>query len=304
MDFGKIAVLAGGFSAEREVSLTGGRAVQAALAGKGIDAHLFDPQDTPVCCLKEMGFQAAFNLLHGTFGEDGVVQGALEAIGIPYTGCGVAASAIAMDKYRTRLIWQAAGLPNVPYTVLHDDSDFAAVEKTLGLPLFAKPACEGSSIGVVKVKETGQLAQVYRDLKKSAYHGDILAEKAITGGEYACGILGGRALPSIRIVPKNEFYDYEAKYFRDDTDYLCPSGLDSRQEAEMADLALRAFAVLGGRSWGRIDFLRDDGGRLYLLEANTVPGMTAHSLVPQAAAKAGIGFAELCVEILSHAVSR
>lgn len=297
--FGKIAVLAGGFSSEREVSLTSGQAVLDALRSKNIDAHLFDPKERPLFDLRKEGFSAAFNVLHGTYGEDGVVQGALEALGIPYTGCGVLASAIAMDKYRCRLLWQSLGLPNVPYVVLQDDSDFAAVEKTLGLPLFVKPACEGSSVGVVKIKQEGELARVYPQLKQ--YHGAILAERAITGGEYACSLLGERALPSIRIIPTTEFYDYDAKYFRDDTVYQCPSDLTAAEEARMHEVALAAFAAIGGKSWGRVDFLRDEAGQLYLLEINTVPGMTGHSLVPKAAQQIGISFPDLCVEILSHA---
>ncbi|MDO5686477.1 MAG: D-alanine--D-alanine ligase [Neisseria sp.] len=299
-NFGKIAVLAGGFSSERAVSLTSGQAVLEALRSKKIDAHLFDPQTRPLSDLVTEGFQAAFNVLHGTYGEDGVVQGALEALGIPYTGCGVLASAIAMDKYRTRLLWQSLGLPNVPYVVLRDDSDFAAVEAQLGLPLFVKPACEGSSVGVVKIKQAGELARVYPSLKQ--YHGEILAEKAISGGEYACSILDQRALPSIKIIPQNEFYDYDAKYQRDDTVYLCPSDLSADEETAMHELALAAFAAIGGRGWGRVDFLRDESGKLYLLEINTVPGMTGHSLVPKAAREIGLAFPELCVEILAYAL--
>ncbi|MCP2040887.1 D-alanine-D-alanine ligase [Neisseria sp. HSC-16F19] len=297
--FGKVAVLMGGFSAEREVSLNSGRAILAALQSKGIDAHAFDPAEQPLQNLKEQDFQAAFNILHGTYGEDGVVQGALEAMNIPYTGCGVLASAIGMDKFRSRLVWAGFGLPNVPYEVLDDNSDFAAVEARLGLPLFVKPAAEGSSVGVKKLKQPGELAQAYQELKQ--YHGAVLAERALTGGEYTCAVLGGRALPSIRIIPKNEFYDYEAKYQRDDTEYLCPSDLSPEQEAEIRDLSLRAFAAVEGRGWGRVDFLRDEEGRLYVLEINTVPGMTDHSLVPKAAAQTGLSFADLCVEILSHA---
>lgn len=296
---GKVAVLMGGFSAEREVSLNSGRAIVAALRSKGIDAHPFDPAQQPLQNLQQQGFQVAFNILHGTYGEDGVVQGALEAMNMAYTGCGVLASAIGMDKFRSRLVWAGFNLPNVPYEVLDDDSDFAAVEARLGLPLFVKPAAEGSSVGVRKIKQPGELAAAYQDLKQ--YHGVVLAERALTGGEYTCAVLGDRALPSIRIMPANEFYDYEAKYLRDDTVYLCPSDLSPEQEAEIRDLSLRAFAAINGRGWGRVDFLRDDDGQLYILEVNTVPGMTDHSLVPKAAAQTGLSFADLCVEILSHA---
>ncbi|MCO6517481.1 MULTISPECIES: D-alanine--D-alanine ligase [Snodgrassella] len=298
-DFGKVAVLMGGFSSEREVSLASGAAILTALQSRGIDAQAFDPSERPLSELVSSGFTRAFNILHGSYGEDGIVQGALEALGIPYTGCGVAASALGMDKFRSRLVWQGVGLPCVPFIVLRDDSDFAAVEKELGLPLFVKPAAEGSSVGVIKIRQTGELAQVYQQLKQ--YHGEILAERAIEGGEYTCGILGEQVLPSIRIVPATEFYDYEAKYHRDDTKYLCPADLAAPDEQYMRDLTARAFKALGGRGWGRVDFLRDVDGTIYILEVNTVPGMTAHSLVPKAAREIGLSFEDLCVEILSHA---
>ncbi|WMY92539.1 D-alanine--D-alanine ligase [Snodgrassella communis] len=298
-DFGKVAVLMGGFSSEREVSLASGVAILTALKSRGIDAQAFDPSERPLSELVSSGFTRAFNILHGSYGEDGIIQGALEALGIPYTGCGVAASALGMDKFRSRLVWQGVGLPCVPFIVLRDDSDFAAVEKELGLPLFVKPAAEGSSVGVIKIKQTGELAQVYQQLKQ--YHGEILAERAIEGGEYTCGILGEQVLPSIRIVPATEFYDYEAKYHRDDTKYLCPADLTASDEQDIRDLTARAFKALGGRGWGRVDFLRDVDGAIYILEVNTVPGMTAHSLVPKAAREIGLSFEDLCVEILSHA---
>ncbi|MCO6513474.1 MAG: D-alanine--D-alanine ligase [Snodgrassella sp.] len=298
-DFGKVAVLMGGFSSEREVSLASGAAILTALQSRGIDAQAFDPSERPLSELVSSGFTRAFNILHGSYGEDGIVQGALEALGIPYTGCGVAASALGMDKFRSRLVWQGVGLPCVPFIVLRDDSDFAAVEKELGLPLFVKPAAEGSSVGVIKIRQTGELAQVYQQLKQ--YHGEILAERAIEGGEYTCGILGEQVLPSIRIVPATEFYDYEAKYHRDDTKYLCPADLTAPDEQYMRDLTALAFKALGGRGWGRVDFLRDVDGTIYILEVNTVPGMTAHSLVPKAAREIGLSFEDLCVEILSHA---
>ena len=296
---GKVAVLLGGFSHEREVSLNSGRAVLEALRQKGVDAHPFDPAERPLEELKKEGFERVFIALHGRFGEDGVVQGALEAMKIPYTGCGVMASSVGMDKWRTKLMWQAAGLPVPPYVMLNEESDFEAVENTLGLPLFIKPACEGSSIGVYKIKEPGELKKRFHEIK----HLDrwIMAEKFIGGGEYTCAILGAQALPTIKIVPKTEFYDYEAKYSRDDTEYLCPSDLSEDQEAQMRALALDAFTVLGGSGWARVDFLKDVDGKLYVLEINTAPGMTSHSLVPKAAKQIGIGFEELCVEILSYA---
>ena len=299
--FGKVAVLNGGFSSEREVSLDSGAAVLAALQSRGIDAHRFDPKEQDILQLKAQGFQVAFNVLHGTYGEDGTVQALLDSIGIPYTGCGMAASALGMDKYRCKLIWQALGLPVPDFAVLHDDTDFAAVETELGLPMFVKPAAEGSSVGVVKVKQPGELPKVYRELRERHLHGEIIAERFIDGGEYTCAVLGQQALPSIRIIPATEFYDYDAKYFRDDTVYQCPSDLDAAGEAEIRRLAKAGFEAIGGRGWGRVDFLRSQSGKLYLLEINTVPGMTSHSLVPKAAAQTGLDFADLCVEVLSHA---
>ena len=299
--FGKVAVLNGGFSSEREVSLDSGAAVLAALQSRGIEAHQFDPKEQDILQLKAQGFQVAFNVLHGTYGEDGTVQALLDSIGIPYTGCGMAASALGMDKYRCKLIWQALGLPVPDFAVLHDDTDFAAVEAELGLPMFVKPAAEGSSVGVVKVKQPGELPKVYRELRERHLHGEIIAERFIDGGEYTCAVLGQQALPSIRIIPATEFYDYDAKYFRDDTVYQCPSDLDAAGEAEIRRLAKAGFEAIGGRGWGRVDFLRSQSGKLYLLEINTVPGMTSHSLVPKAAAQTGLDFADLCVEVLSHA---
>lgn len=297
--FGKVAVLMGGFSSEREVSLNSGAAVLAALQSKGIDAHAFDPKETSLAELKEQGFQTAFNILHGTYGEDGVVQGALEALGIPYTGCGVLASAVGMDKYRCKLLWKALDLPVPEFAVLHDDSDFDAIERELGLPLFVKPAIEGSSVGVIKVKEAGRLQEAYQSVKH--LHGEILAERFIGGGEYTCAVLNGKALPSIRIIPATEFYDYEAKYNRNDTVYQCPSDLSEADEAQMRALAIRGAAALGAEGCTRVDFLKDGDGKLYLLEINTLPGMTDHSLVPKAAAQTGLSFADLCVEILKTA---
>ena len=298
-NFGKVAVLMGGFSSERDVSLNSGAAIVAALQSRGIDAHPFDPKAQDIVQLKALGFQTAFNTLHGTYGEDGTVQGLLEALGVPYTGCGVMASAIGMDKYRTKLVWQGLGLPVPEFAVLHDNSDFAAIERELGLPLFVKPAVEGSSVGVVKVKEAGSLKAAYQSVKH--LHGEILAERFIGGGEYTCAVLNGQALPSIHIIPATEFYDYEAKYNRDDTVYQCPSDLNEADEALMRTLSVRAFAAIGGQGWGRVDFLKDTDGKLYLLEVNTLPGMTGHSLAPKAAAQSGLSFADLCVEILKTA---
>jgi len=299
MDFGKVAVMMGGKSAEREVSLKSGAAVLGALRSSGVDAHRFDPQDQPLDALRTQGFQRVFIALHGRGGEDGTLQGALDLMAIPYTGSGVLASALAMDKWRSKLIWQASGLPVPDFAVLDGDSDFAAVEARLGLPLFVKPANEGSSIGISKVKEPGGLRAAYELAVR--FDSCVIAEKYLGGGEFTVGILAGQALPVIRIVPATEFYDYEAKYLRDDTEYRIPSGLGASREAEMRELALRAFAVLGGRGWGRMDLMLDGDGRIHCLEANTSPGMTDHSLVPMAARAAGIEFPQLVLRLLEEA---
>lgn len=294
--FGKVAVLFGGRSAEREVSLKSGAAVLAALQKSKVDAHPFDPAVLDLQALRDEGYDRAFIILHGRFGEDGTVQGALELLGIPYTGSGVLASALAMDKWRSKLVWQAAGLPVPGYEVLTATSDFDAVAQRLGLPLFVKPASEGSSVGITKVKQANELRAAYEE---AARHDTlVLAEQFIGNGEYTASILGDRALPVIRIEPGKEFYDYEAKYLRDDTRYLCPCGLAPEQEAEMQQIAQQAFALLGGKGWGRVDFLMDEAGRPYLLEVNTAPGMTDHSLVPMAARQAGMSFEQLVLKIL------
>jgi D-alanine-D-alanine ligase len=295
-DFGKVAVLMGGVSAEREVSLKSGAAVLAALLRRGVDAHGVDVGNDPLGALLGAGFDRAFNVLHGGIGEDGTLQGALEVMGLPYTGSGVLASAIGMDKWRSKLLWQATGLPVPECLLLDRDSDFAAVERQLGLPLFVKPACEGSSVGVTKVKRAGELAAAFRE---AVQHDPlVLAEKFMGGGEYTVALLNGEVLPPVRIVPANEFYDYSAKYLQDDTRYLCPCGLGDEPVSQMQALARRAFTVLGARGWGRIDILLDASGAPFLLEANTVPGMTDHSLVPMAARAAGIEFDELVWRIL------
>lgn len=295
-DFGKVAVLLGGRSAEREVSLKSGAAVLAALRRSGVDAHAFDPAAQDLQALRDEGYQRAFIALHGRYGEDGTVQGALELMGIPYTGSGVLASALAMDKWRTKLVWQAAGLPTPAYELLTEDSDWGGIAHRLGLPLFVKPANEGSSVGVSKVKREDELRAAY---EQAARHDKlVLAEQFIGGGEYTVAILGEQQLPVIKIEPASEFYDYEAKYLRDDTRYLCPCGLDPAREAEMKRLAQQGFELLGGAGWGRVDFLVDGAGKAYLLEANTAPGMTDHSLVPMAARQAGISFEQLVLRVL------
>ena len=297
--FGKVAVLFGGRSAEREVSLNSGAAVLAALLRSGVDAYPFDPAVQNLQALVDDGFDRVFIALHGRYGEDGTVQGALELLGIPYTGSGVMASALGMDKWRTKLVWQAGGLPIPDYALLDERSDSQAIVKQLGLPLFVKPANEGSSVGISKVKAASELQEAYRVAAK--YDKLVLAESFIGGGEYTVAILGDQALPVIKIETANEFYDYEAKYLRNDTRYLCPSDLNAAQEAEMQRLAKQAFALIGGQGWGRVDFLKDEAGKAYLLEANTSPGMTDHSLVPMAARQAGISFEQLVMRILELA---
>ncbi|MBI4984859.1 MAG: D-alanine--D-alanine ligase [Rhodocyclales bacterium] len=299
MDFGKVAVMYGGDSAEREVSLKSGAAVLAALQRAGVDAQAFDPATRPLADLRAESFARVFVILHGRGGEDGKLQGALELMQLPYTGSGVLASALAMDKWRSKLVWQAAGLPIPEYAVIDANTDFAAAEARLGLPLFVKPANEGSSIGITKVKQAGGLRAAYAEAAK--YDSIVLAERFLGGGEYTVGIVGDRALPAIRIEPATEFYDYDAKYLRDDTQYRIPAGLSAADEAAMQALALSAFDVLGCRGWGRIDVMRDAAGKAYVLEANTAPGMTDHSLVPMAARAAGISFEQLVVEVLGMA---
>jgi D-alanine-D-alanine ligase len=296
-EFGKVAVLLGGRSGEREVSLKSGAAVLAALLRSGVDAHAFDPAERPLHDLE--GFDRAFIALHGRYGEDGTIQGALELMGIPYTGSGVMASSVGMDKWRTKLLWRAANIATPDFVLVTADSDFAAIESALGLPLFVKPANEGSSIGISKVKRAGELQPAFAEAAKSDPL--VLAEQFVGGGEYTVGILGDRVLPVIRIVPANEFYDFEAKYLRDDTQYLCPCGLPPQQEAQIQAEALQAFRIIGGRGWGRVDFLMDEAGRHYFLEVNTSPGMTDHSLVPMAAKAAGLSFDQLVLKILELA---
>ena len=296
-DFGKVAVLFGGTSAEREVSLKSGSRVLAALQSQGVDANAFDPAERKLDELA--GFDRAFIALHGRHGEDGTIQGALELMHIPYTGSGVMASAVGMDKWRTKLLWRSVGLPIPEFVMLDATSDFAAVEAQLGLPLFVKPACEGSSIGVTKVRKAGELHAAY--LEAAKHDPLVIAEKGVLGGEYTASILGDEALPIIKIEPATDFYDYEAKYFRDDTAYRCPCGLPEARELEIRAQALEAFRVLGCRGWGRVDFLMDEAGNAYMLEVNTSPGMTDHSLVPMAARVAGISYEALVLRVLSLA---
>lgn len=298
-DFGKVAVLMGGSSAEREISLLSGKAVLDSLRRSGVAAQAFDPAERELAELK--GFDRAFIVLHGRGGEDGTMQGALELMNVPYTGSGVLASALAMDKWRSKLVWQAAGVPITDHVLLGPDSDFGVVVAQLGLPIFVKPANEGSSIGVTKVKRAEDLAAAYRTAAR--YDRLVLAERFIDGAEVQFPVLGDRVLPSIRIEPATEFYDYDAKYFRDDTRYYCP-GLPVEDERRLHELVLRAFRVLGCRGWGRMDLIVDHRGRPFFLEVNTVPGMTSHSLMPMGAKAAGIDFDALCLRILETSLER
>jgi len=296
--FGKVAVLFGGRSAEREVSLKSGAAVLAALQRSGVDAHAFDPAERELSDLKKEKFDRVFNILHGRYGEDGTVQGALELMGIPYTGSGVMASALAMDKWRTKLVWKAAGLPIADYELLTTDSDWAGVVKRLGLPLFVKPANEGSSVGISKVKTLEELKPAYE--LAARYDSLVLVERFVDGQEVQFPIVCGRVFPSIRIETPHEFYDYDAKYLANDTRYTCP-GLPESQEKALADLVMRSFHVLGCSGWARVDLIIDKDGQPYFLEMNTLPGMTDHSLVPMGAKQAGISFEQLVVQILETA---
>lgn len=302
-EFGKVAVLMGGISAEREVSLISGAAVLKGLLAKGVDAHGIDATPDNIGELRNQGFDRAFIVLHGRWGEDGVVQGALQAIGMPYTGSGVLGCALAMDKVRTKQVWQTLGLPTANYRVLRSRDDLDGLVEELGLPLFLKPAREGSSVGVGKVQSEEALLPAY--LATAAVGDDVLAEQFIAGAELTVSVLNDQALPIIRMSTDNEFYDYEAKYQSDDTRYHCPAGLSETLELEIRDIAVQAFHALDCQHWGRVDVMLDAESRPLLLEVNTVPGMTDHSLVPMAADAVGIGFNDLVLEILrSSLVSR
>jgi D-alanine-D-alanine ligase len=295
-NFGKVAVLFGGRSAEREISLLSGNAVLEALARSGVDAHAFDPATRPLHELQVDGFDRVFIALHGRYGEDGTVQGALELLGIPYTGSGVMASALSMDKVRTKMVWVAAGLPTPRWETLHAGSDWTAVVAHLGLPLIVKPAREGSTLGLTKVERADQLPAAYAHA--ATYDRMILAEEFVAGQELTAAFLGGRALPLVRIEAPQGNYDYQNKYFSDETRYYCPSGLPDAVEADIQALVMRSVAALGCEGWGRADLIRRADGSVALLEMNTSPGMTGHSLVPMAARAAGIDFDRLVLSIL------
>lgn len=293
--FGRVAVLMGGTSAEREVSLESGRNVLDALRARGVDAHAVDGIPALIDALRAGGFDRVFNILHGGDGENGVLQGALGALGVPYTGSGVLGSALTLDKIRTKQVWASEGLPTPKFVRLRHGDDMRAAARTLGLPVFVKPSCEGSSVGVFRILAEADLDAA--EAFAAGYAGELLMEQMVVGDEFTVGIFGDLALPSIRIVPAGEWYDYHAKYIADDTQYLCP-GLDGDDEIAIRDLALRAFRAAACSSWGRVDVMRDRRSGFQLIEINTAPGMTSHSLVPKAARQIGIDFETLCWLIL------
>ncbi len=296
--FGKVAVLLGGKSAEREVSLDSGKAVLEALLRSGVNAEAFDPQQRSVTEL--VGFDRAFIVLHGRGGEDGQIQGALEWLNLPYTGTGVQGSAIGMDKIKTKQIWQGSDLPTAPYRIIAPDTDLDEVIEALGLPLMIKPVHEGSSVGMSKVEKAEDLAHAVA--KASEHDALVMAEQWITGAEFTISLLNGEALPVIRLQPPEDvaFYDYDAKYLRNDVEYGVPSGLSDADEQQLKALSLKAFQAVGASGWGRIDAMQDQQGKFWLLEVNTVPGMTSHSLVPKAASAVGYSFDALCMAILEQ----
>jgi D-alanine-D-alanine ligase len=298
-DLGKVAVLMGGTSAEREVSLKSGAAVLTALQAAGVDAHGVDVGGDVAQVLQMGAYDRAFIALHGRGGEDGVIQGLLNALAIPFTGSGVLGSALSMDKVRSKQIWQAVGLPTLPFVVIRDAAQCKGVASGLGLPIAIKPAREGSSIGTTKVVKAEDLEPAWREAAK--FDDVVMAEPWIEGGEYTVAIIQGKALPVIRLETPHAFYDYAAKYETDDTQYHCPCGLDADFEASLQAMAVKAFAALGASVWGRVDFMLDEKSQPWLLENNTVPGLTDHSLVPMAAKAAGVSFTDLVINILSAA---
>ena len=298
-DFGRVAVLFGGDSSERDISLLSGNAVLEALKRRGVDAHAFDPRDRSLATLAA---DRVWIALHGPGGEDGTLQGALEYLGVPYTGSGVMGSAIGMDKLRTKRLAQAIGVATADYVVLRSSQDFEIAIERLGLPLIVKPATQGSSVGMTKVERESDFPAAYK--AAAALENSVFAEPWITGKEYTVAVLQGRALPSIRIETPKTFYDYEAKYFREDTRYFCPSGLSNQAEQHLANLALAAFDAVGASGWGRADFMADATGRPLLLEINTIPGMTGHSLVPMAARAVEIDFDDLVWRVLETSFTR
>ena len=294
--YGKVAVLMGGRSAEREISLQTGMTILAALRRQGVDAWEIDAGETVVSDLVEGGFDRVFNALHGRGGEDGVIQGALETLGLPYTGSRVLGSALSMDKVRCKWIWQSLDLSTPEFKLIRSERDLHTAVQELGLPLMMKPVHEGSSLGAAKVIAAQGLKEAW--LNAIRYDDEVMCERWISGGDYTVGILNGHALPTIKIETDREFYDYQAKYLDDDTRYLCPCGLPQEKDAELAGLALKAFDSIAAGGWGRVDILLDDNERPYLIDINTVPGMTDHSLVPMAARQAGMDFDSLVLQVL------
>lgn len=297
-DFGQIAILYGGESNEREISLHSGKAVYDALRAQGLNCELIDPANTPLILLANKGIDLAFIALHGGIGENGSVQAFLENLGIRYTGPDQKACVIAYDKILSKWMWQAHGLPVAKAVVLSSEQDLDTCAG-LGYPFFLKPPCEGSSVGVHKIKNKDELHQASKELFK--YYPSLLAEQYLRGAEYSCPILGNQTLPVVKIESASDFYDYEAKYLRNDTVYRCPAGLSPQQEKEARELALLAFQACGCSRWGRVDLMQDEHGRFHILELNVSPGMTSHSLAPMSAKEAGLSFSELCLSILSHA---
>jgi D-alanine-D-alanine ligase len=303
-DIGRVAVLMGGPSAEREISLISGRAVLAALRSRDVDAHPFDPAERELFDLKREGFKRVFIALHGRFGEDGTVQGALEVMRIPYTGSGVMGSALSMDKWRTKLVWDASGIPTPRFAMVRSTTDWEKVTELLGMPVIVKPAREGSTLGLTKVSTP---ADFHAAWKLAAQYDDlVVAEEFIAGVELTASIItvqdrGEVALPLVRIEAPQGNYDYQNKYFTDDTKYFVPSGIRAEVEEDIRNAALKSFRVLGCRGWGRADVMLKPDGSYYFLEMNTSPGMTGHSLVPMAAKAAGLNYADLCVKILEDA---
>nr|WP_298126070.1 D-alanine--D-alanine ligase [uncultured Pseudoxanthomonas sp.] len=298
--FGRLAVLMGGVSSEREVSLNSGQNVLAALLARGVQAFAVDGVPALIEAIRAGKVDRVFNILHGGDGENGVLQGLLQSLGVPYTGPGVLGSALTMDKIRTKQVWQAAGLPTAGFVRIPQGGDLAAAVRTLGFPVFVKPSAEGSSVGVFRI--LGEDDLVPAATFASTYPGELLAEQMLTGGEFTVAILGDLALPSVRIVPAQGWYDYHAKYIADDTQYLCPGLDDAAEETQIRALALEGFRAAGCSGWGRVDVMRHADGRFLLMEVNTAPGMTSHSLVPKEAAQVGIGFEELCWRILEQTV--
>jgi len=301
-DYGKVAVMMGGRSAERDISIESGEAVLAALLRSGVDAHKIDVQNNIFNDIDGCNFDRVFIALHGRGGEDGTIQGALDTIQMPYTGSNVLGSALAMDKCRSKRIWKSAGLPTPEFIELFEKSDWQQVSDELGLPLMVKPVREGSSFGATKVKVVEELESAWREAYQ--YDNQVMAECWIEGPEFTAPILDGEVLPLIRLVTPREFYDYQAKYQDNTTQYICPCGLDQKREKELAELAIGAFTLLGASGWGRVDFILDEEGSPWLIELNTVPGMTSHSLVPMAAKQAGVEFDELVLRILNSSLKK